>query len=68
MIGRGISKRQESLREAAEAKKKSAEHLKQAKRIRDESHDLQMNLYNIRRENHFAERFGSALKGIADDR
>lgn len=67
-VGRGICERQEALRQAAEAKEASAESLKEAREVSDEGIRLQAKLEYIRRANHFAERFGSALKGIADDR
>lgn len=67
-VGRGIRERQEALRQAAEAKESSAESLREARQVGEESIELRAKLEYIRRANHFAERFGSALKGIADDR
>jgi hypothetical protein len=62
-IGRGIKERQESLRQAALAKERSAERLRDAEQARDEGVRLEATLQYIRRANHFAERFGSAMRG-----
>lgn len=67
IIGRGVRARQRSLDEAAEAKTKSADSLREAKAIGHESKRVQESLTKILRENHFAERFGDAMRGVVDD-
>lgn len=67
IIGRGVRARQRSLEEAAEAKVKSAGLLEEAKVIGHESRRVQASLNKILRENHFAEKFGDAMRGVVDD-
>ena len=67
LFGRGVRERQESLRQAAAAKVKSAEDLRRAESLSAEGARLEATLSYVRRANHFAERFGSALRGNASD-
>lgn len=57
----------ESLKEADWARQYSARKLRDAERVRGESDKLQAALSRIRRENHFAEKFNAALRGVADE-